>query len=50
MCGHKFRRVASFVKSLQEQQSLILSTAPFHFEIDDEGNHFASRFLACFSF
>jgi hypothetical protein len=47
--GYQFRRVSTFIKTLEEEQRLALATAPFGFEIDDERDQTAPRFLACFS-
>jgi hypothetical protein len=45
----QFRRVSTFIETLEEEQRLALATAPFGFEIDDERDQAAPRFLACFS-
>jgi len=39
LCSEKLRGVAAFVQALQQQQRLALPTAPFRFQIHNEGNH-----------
>jgi hypothetical protein len=47
--GQQFCGMPALVQTVQKQQSLVLPAAPIGFEIDNEGDQAAPRFLACFS-
>jgi hypothetical protein len=47
--GNQLGGMTAFVESLQKQQRLALAATPFDFEIDEEGNQTAPRFLPWFS-